>query len=135
MSNKTSGNDLGFLKNKILYVRKNLKSQRIKNSKIYLIILIGVLITFLDNISSYIILSLGGVEYNPISVYLMNQVGLVQSMILNIPLTLLVLFGLGRLSSELLHERISFYPLLIFCLIRGFLVMNNIKELIIFLLN
>ena len=100
-----------------------------KNQWIAVLLFFALLITILDLYTTYLLHMLGYIEANPFMNYLLTNFGLWFFITVNFVQSMLILSFLTWGSVEKLEGKFSCLPLMIYCIIRGAAVVNNMRIL------
>ncbi len=86
---------------------------------------LGVAFTFIDIYTSVLLWHQNYIEANPIMDYVFTYWGLLGFVIINLFLSALLLSFLSWASIYRLEGKSRYLPLLIYCVLRGIVVVNN----------
>ncbi len=100
-----------------------------RNANIILLTSIALVLTILDLYTSYILELRGYIEANPFMAYISTTYGLWMYISVNLLLSIFLITFLAWGSIKKLDGNYRYVPLLIFCVVRGAAVVNNVMLL------
>lgn len=101
-----------------------------RNRGIVLLLILSLTLSILDIYTSVLLWQRGYIEGNPVMNYMFTYWDPLGFAIINLFLSTLVLSILSWISVCLLEGRSKYLPLLIYCLVRGVVVGNNVLHLL-----
>ncbi len=104
--------------------------QIIRDKGITSLLIIGSILTVLDLFTSKIGLERGHIEANPFMDQIIVNIGIGGFLVVNLILSALLLIFLAWGSVKKLEGQYRYLPLIIYCIIRGAAVVNNVLILL-----
>jgi len=97
-----------------------------ENEGVVALSVVGWMVTVMDLYLSFVLTQMGFIEANPVMHHISTEYGLWTFVLINLVLSVIVLVLLTWGSLEKVEGRWKYLPLLIYCVVRGAAVVNNV---------
>ncbi len=102
-------------------------TNRIRKYKAYTaLISLGMFLTALDLVTTYVLHGRGYIEGNPFMRPILAELGPTLFLLINAVLSIMLIAFLTYASAKKLEGRYQYLPLLVYCVLRGAVSLNNL---------